>query len=96
MEPWIEVAGSDRWQIYHRLQELEIPCRCRTHESLSNSSPTSNLATIRGILKSHTVKRCPYDGLRREEVSSEESSHHTLVTETRPNRTDTLRPGHLF
>ncbi|MEN9214068.1 MAG: hypothetical protein Q6K12_02410 [Gloeomargarita sp. DG_1_6_bins_138] len=26
--------GSQRWPIYHRLQELEIPCRCEPHRPL--------------------------------------------------------------
>ncbi len=30
----LEIQGSDRWQIYHRLQELEIPCQCRSYEPL--------------------------------------------------------------
>ncbi len=24
----VSVARSDRWQIYHRLQDLQIPCTC--------------------------------------------------------------------
>ena len=31
---WIEVHCRDRWQVFHRLQELEIPCRCRAHKPL--------------------------------------------------------------
>jgi hypothetical protein len=30
----IEIQGVDRWQIYHRLQELGIPCQCRSHQPL--------------------------------------------------------------
>ncbi|MGQ4646564.1 Asr1405/Asl0597 family protein [Lyngbya aestuarii] len=30
----VEIAFSDRWQIYRRLQELGIPCRCKTNEPL--------------------------------------------------------------
>ncbi|MDJ0707702.1 MAG: hypothetical protein QNJ46_30870 [Leptolyngbyaceae cyanobacterium MO_188.B28] len=25
---------KDRWQVYHRLKELNIPCRCRAHQPL--------------------------------------------------------------
>ncbi len=28
-------AASQRWQIYHRLCELEIPCRCAAHQPLT-------------------------------------------------------------
>jgi hypothetical protein len=31
----VEVAPSERWQVYRRLQELGIPCRCRTNQPLS-------------------------------------------------------------
>ena len=31
----IEIAASDRWQVYRRLQELAIPCRCGTNQPLS-------------------------------------------------------------
>jgi hypothetical protein len=30
----IEVNWSDRWQVYQRLQELEIPCCCETNQPL--------------------------------------------------------------
>lgn len=30
----VEVECGDRWQVYHRLQELEIPCQCRAHKAL--------------------------------------------------------------
>jgi hypothetical protein len=30
----IEVQSEDRWQIYHRLQELEIPCQCASYRPL--------------------------------------------------------------
>ncbi|MCG8367517.1 MAG: hypothetical protein MJA27_29805 [Pseudanabaenales cyanobacterium] len=28
------VHCEDRWQVYHRLKELDIPCRCRAHQPL--------------------------------------------------------------
>lgn len=31
----IEIAASDRWQVYRRLQELSIPCQCGTNKPLS-------------------------------------------------------------
>ena len=31
----VEVSWADRWQVYQRLQELEIPCWCATEQPLS-------------------------------------------------------------
>jgi hypothetical protein len=31
----LEIALADRWQVYRRLQELSIPCRCGTNQPLS-------------------------------------------------------------
>ena len=31
----VEVSGTDRWQVYRRLQELEIPCHCQTNQALT-------------------------------------------------------------
>ena len=28
------VQCQDRWQVYHRLKDLDIPCRCRSHQPL--------------------------------------------------------------
>jgi hypothetical protein len=30
----IEISWGDRWQVYRRLQELEVPCQCRTNQPL--------------------------------------------------------------
>jgi hypothetical protein len=30
----IQIDGGDRWQVYHRLKDLEIPCQCRAHKAL--------------------------------------------------------------
>ena len=30
----VEVSRTDRWQVYRRLQELGIPCRCQTNQAL--------------------------------------------------------------
>ena len=29
------IKNTERWSIYHRLQELEIPCQCATNRPLS-------------------------------------------------------------
>ncbi len=31
----IEIDWLDRWTVYQRLQELEIPCSCETHQPLT-------------------------------------------------------------
>ncbi len=31
----IAINGTERWDIYHRLQELEIPCQCLTNQPLT-------------------------------------------------------------
>lgn len=31
----VEVNPSDRWSVYRRLQELDIPCKCSTNEPLT-------------------------------------------------------------
>lgn len=43
--PYMEVECSDRWQVYHRLQELGIPCQCRAHKALKAfiTNPTDAL-----------------------------------------------------
>ncbi|MBD2576910.1 Asr1405/Asl0597 family protein [Oscillatoria sp. FACHB-1406] len=30
----VELRGRERWQIYRRLQELDIPCRCAASKPL--------------------------------------------------------------
>ncbi|WP_072143586.1 Asr1405/Asl0597 family protein [Pseudanabaena sp. 'Roaring Creek'] len=31
----ISIDGSDRWDLYYRLQELDIPCQCSSHRPLT-------------------------------------------------------------
>lgn len=31
----ISIKNTERWSIYRRLQELEIPCQCATNRPLS-------------------------------------------------------------
>ncbi|MEH2069320.1 MAG: Asr1405/Asl0597 family protein [Nostoc sp.] len=31
---FVEVNWADRWQVYHRLKELDIPCSCATNQPL--------------------------------------------------------------
>lgn len=34
LETDVAVNWADRWQVYYRLQDLEIPCRCGTNQEL--------------------------------------------------------------
>lgn len=31
----LEVQCEDRWQVYHRLKELDIPCKCASYQPLN-------------------------------------------------------------
>jgi hypothetical protein len=53
----IAVNGPCRWEVYRRLQELEIPCECSTERPLraSISTPTAAMqiwSTVRQITAS--------------------------------------------
>ena len=54
----IDVNWADRWQVYHRLQELGVPCRCRANEPLQVEINTP-IATMQlwSILKRLTASR---------------------------------------
>lgn len=30
----VEINSTDRWQVYHRLQDLSIPCQCGVNQPL--------------------------------------------------------------
>lgn len=40
----IDTAWGDRWQIYHRLQELDISCKCSTGNPLTVAVETPTAA----------------------------------------------------
>ncbi|MDY7013855.1 MAG: hypothetical protein SVX43_09720 [Cyanobacteriota bacterium] len=40
----VELNGSERWKIYHRLQELQVPCRCAMHQPLQVEIHSSTAA----------------------------------------------------
>ncbi len=54
----IAINGSERWDIYHRLQELSISCQCSTHQLLTVeiSSPNS-LIQVWTVVKRMTSSR---------------------------------------
>ncbi|ACK73573.1 conserved hypothetical protein [Gloeothece citriformis PCC 7424] len=49
----IEVQGTERWEVYHRLQELDIPCECTLNQPLQIELNTYS----QGILLWSVVKR---------------------------------------
>ncbi len=54
----VNVAWGDRWQIYHRLTELEIPCKCSTGELLEVivETPTAALQ-VWSVARQQLVQR---------------------------------------
>ncbi len=54
----ISINGSERWDIYHRLQELDIPSQCLTHQlvSVEISSP-NDLIQVWNVVRRMTSSR---------------------------------------
>ena len=54
----IEVDQCDRWIVYHRLQELNIPCSCEAHKPLQAeaSSPTA-MVQLWSVTKQYSASR---------------------------------------
>ncbi|WP_066375136.1 MULTISPECIES: Asr1405/Asl0597 family protein [unclassified Anabaena] len=54
----VEVNWIDRWQVYQRLQELEIPCSCQTNQPLSVEINTPTAATqLWSVIREFTASR---------------------------------------
>ena len=55
----IAISGTERWDIYHRLKELEIPCQCSTHQPLTVqlNSPSHLLQTWSVIRRMRTARQ---------------------------------------
>lgn len=54
----VQVDWSDRWIVYHRLQELQIPCHCSTNQPLEVqlSSPTE-VIQLWSVIKQYSSSR---------------------------------------
>ena len=54
----IEVDWLDRWQVYYRLKDLEIPCSCRSNQPLK-ASPNHPQAAIQiwSVTRQFTANR---------------------------------------
>jgi hypothetical protein len=54
----VGINNTERWSIYHRLQELEIPCKCATNQPLSVELHTpSAIAQLCFVVKQSTLSR---------------------------------------
>ena len=60
-QPIIHTLGinnTERWSIYHRLQELDIPCRCSTYQPLQvEIDCPSAIAQLCCVVKRSTASR---------------------------------------
>jgi len=55
----IEIAFVDRWQVYRRLQELAIPCRCGTNQPLSvQINDVAAAIQLWSVVRQLTTPRC--------------------------------------
>lgn len=54
----VEIKNTARWSIYHRLQELEIPCKCSTDRPLQVELNYPNaIAQLCSVVKQSTASR---------------------------------------
>ncbi len=54
----VEVSWSDRWQVYRRLRELDVPCWCAIDEPLRVAIDTAITAVqLQSVLKQLTAPR---------------------------------------
>ncbi len=52
------IDGINRWQVYHRLQELEIPCQCGSCQPLQvDVMNPSTMLQVWSVLKHCTASR---------------------------------------
>ncbi len=54
----VEVDWGDRWIVYHRLQDLQIPCHCCTNQPLQVqlTSPTA-VIQLWSVVKQYSASR---------------------------------------
>lgn len=53
-----QIQGVQRWNVYHRLQQLEIPCHCRPHHPLQVQIDTPTAAIqLWSVLQQLTANR---------------------------------------
>ncbi len=55
----VEVNWADRWQVYQRLRELDIPCWCETNQPLKVQIDSAIAAVqLWSVMRQFTVPRC--------------------------------------
>lgn len=76
----VEVHCEDRWQVYRRLQELEIPCWCHTYKPLKVevNSPVA-IAQLWSVVRQVSLSRRELASWldRCWELCSTPSQHHS-------------------
>lgn len=54
----LSLKGAHRWEVYRRLQELEISCSCRTGQPLRvNPQTPTDVALLWSVARCHTADR---------------------------------------
>ena len=54
----VDIKNTERWSIYHRLQELKIPCQCSTNQPLQvELNNPSAIAQLCFVVKQLTASR---------------------------------------
>lgn len=55
----VEISGSDRWQVYRRLQELSIPCKCGSNQPLiAQIDDVTAAIQLWSVVRQITLRRC--------------------------------------
>jgi hypothetical protein len=55
----VEISGSDRWQVYHRLQELSISCKCGLNQPLiAQINDVTAAIQLWSVVRQVTLRRC--------------------------------------
>lgn len=54
----VEIDWAERWQVYQRLQELDIPCWCQTNQPLTvQLEDVSTAVQFWGVMRRFTASR---------------------------------------
>ncbi|AKG22802.1 Asr1405/Asl0597 family protein [Calothrix sp. 336/3] len=60
----VEIDWAERWQVYQRLQELDIPCWCQTNQPLTvQLEDVSTAVQFWGVMRRLTATRQELIGL---------------------------------
>lgn len=54
----VNINSSDRWEVYRRLQELQIPCQCHTYQPLQvEIDSATNAMQLWSVVRQVTASR---------------------------------------